>query len=137
MADAVADVGGNMTIQVSVGGQDAVRGPGQYQNVDVLPADNALITVWPGTTTPSGLTGIQGVAFGKQAFAFAPISFRDPSKYGAWGATARDPKTGISLTMMQQIQVGPYSTAARVDIGYGMSPMYAGNESIRMVGANQ
>ena len=126
-----------MTIDVSVGGQDAVRGPGQYQNVDVLPADNAPLTIWPGTNSPSAKVGIQGVAFGKQAFTFAPITLRDPSKYGAWGTTVRDPKTGISITLAQQFQIDPNSTAARADIAYGMSPMYAGNESIRMVGANQ
>lgn len=135
-ADATADSGGNMTIQVAVGGTDAIRGPGQYQNIDVLPADNAAITVWPGTTTPSGLTGIQGVAFGKNAFAYVPIMFPDPSKEGAWGSTVRDPKTGISLTICKQFQIDAYSTAARMDMGYGLAPLFPGNESIRLVGAN-
>lgn len=136
LADALADSGGNMTIQVSVGGTDPLRGPGQYQNLDVLPADNSAITVWPGTTTPSGLTGIQGLAFGENAFAWVPITFPDPSKEGAWGSTVRDPKTGVSLSLCKQFQIDPYSTAARMDMGYGLAPLFPGNEAIRIVAAN-
>lgn len=134
--DGPATAGGAMTIYVAVGGTDPMRGPGQYQNMDVLPADNAAITVWPGTTTPSGLTGIQGLAFGENAFAYVPITFPDPSKEGAWGSTVRDPKTGISLTLAKQFQIDPYSTAARMDMGYGLAPLFPGNESVRVVGAN-
>lgn len=127
--------GGNDTLNVSAGGTDPIRGPGQYQNVDVLAAVNAAVTVWPGTSSPSGKSGVQGLAYGPDAFAFVPITFPDPSKEGAWGTTVRDPKTGISLTLAKQFQIGPYETWARIDIGYGFAPLYPDNESIRLPGA--
>ena len=135
LADATADSGGNMTIQVSAGGTDPIRGPGQYQNVDALAANNAAITVWPGTATPTGLTGTQGLAFGPDAFAYVPIMFRSPKGRGADGDTVRDPKTGISLTWATQFQIGPYEDWNRIDIGYGLAPLYPDNEAIRIVGA--
>lgn len=135
-ADAVADGGGNMTIQVSCGGADPLYGAGnQYQNVDALPVDNALITVWPGTSTPSGKRGVQGLALGRQAFIVATTVFPDPSKEGAWGSTVRDPKTGIAITMAKQFQIMPYETIARLDIGFGFGPGLPDNDSYRLVGA--
>jgi hypothetical protein len=130
VATGTADV-----IQVAVGGTDPIRGPGQYQNCDALPAAGALVTIWPGTGTPSGKAGVQGLAFGPQAFGYVPIAFRDPSKDGAWGATVRDPKTGMSLTLSKQYQIGQFGTDARIDMGYGLAPLWPGTDSIRLVGA--
>ena len=128
--------GGNDTIYVSVGGSAySLRGPGQYQNCDALPAAGSLITVWPGTTSPSGKAGVQGLAFGPDAFAYVPIAFRDPSKDGAWGATVRDPKTGMSLTLSKQYQIGQFGTDARIDMGYGLAPLWTMTDSVRLVGA--
>ncbi len=127
--------GANDVVYVAVGGTDPIRGPGQYQNVDALGAAGAAITVWPGTTSPSGKSGVQGLAFGDQAFAYVPIAFRDPSKDGAWGATVRDPKTGMSLTLSKQYQIGQFGTDARIDMGYGLAPLWAGTDSIRLIGA--
>lgn len=135
-ADFVAvGAGGNDTIQVAVGGQLPLRGPGQYQNLDALPAAGAAITVWPGTSSPSGKIGVQGLAFGPNAFAYVPIAFRDPSKDGAWGATVRDPKTGMSLTLSKQYQIGQFGTDARIDMGYGLAALWANTDTIRLVGA--
>ena len=48
--------GGSDTISIL----PPIYGPGsQYQNVDSLPAANAALTLWPGTTTPSGKSGTE------------------------------------------------------------------------------
>lgn len=133
-ADGTADGAGLLTLQVSCGGTDPLRGPGQYQNVDALPVAAAAITIWAGTPTVSGDSGTVGLAFGKDAFAFVPITFPDPSKEGAWGTTVRDPKTGIALTLAKQFQIGPYETWARIDIGYGFAPLFPDNDGYRILG---
>jgi hypothetical protein len=59
------------------------HGPGsQYQNVDALPANSAAITAWPGTSSPSGVTGTVSLALSN-----AP----QPRRQGYLGAAFRSP----------------------------------------------
>ena len=54
--------GGSDTINIL----PAIYGPGsQYQNVDALPADQAALTLWPGTASPNGKVGTVGLALSK------------------------------------------------------------------------
>lgn len=135
----VADSGGNATLQVSCGGIqggiESLRGPGQYQNMAALPADNDALTFWPGTSSPSGKTGTCGFAFTSKAFGFFPIVFRSPDKDGAWGKTVRDPKTGISLTIAKQYNIDGQFTGCRIDMGYDFASFYPDNEACLIMGA--
>ncbi len=49
----------------------SIIGPGSpYQNVDALPGATVALTLWPGTTSPSGKVGPIGLAVNKKDFAF-------------------------------------------------------------------
>lgn len=132
--DLTADAGGNMTIPLG-GGFVLHDSSQQYANVDALPADNALLTVWPGTGTPSGKTGNVSLAFARNAFAFCPITLPDVGQEGAFCSQATDSKTGTSMTLVRQVNAESYRRVARMDMGYGFGNLYPDNESVRLVGA--
>ena len=67
--------GGNDTLPI----YPAIFGPGsQYQNVDALPANAAALTAWPGTTSPSGVSGTVSLGLTEYAFAKAFGKFENP-----------------------------------------------------------
>ena len=85
--------GGNDTISIL----PAIYGPGsQYQNVDSLPADQAALTLWPGTTSPNGKVGTVGLALSKYAFAFAGAKLYVPQAVEKSGF-AYDKKTQVGV----------------------------------------
>lgn len=129
----VADSGGNMTIPIGAGVvlYDASQ---QYANVDALPASNAALTIWPGTNTPSGLSGNQSLAFGKQAFGFAGIKFPKMDGCGI-AETVQDPDTGISISIHQGSDIKTAERISRMDSGGGVCTLYPDNEAVRIVGA--
>jgi hypothetical protein len=131
-----ADGSGNMTIPIGgdLGQQGFHPAASQYANMDVLPTAAAVVTVWPGTTSPSGKSGIQGLAFARDAFAFAPITLPKPGNC-EYSAQATDPDTGISLTLLTQFNAESYRWISRADIGFGFGVFYADNEAVRLVGA--
>ena len=129
-----ADSGGNMTIPL--GGDFSLAGPGnQYQNVDALAADNAALTVWNGTSSPSAKSGAQSLAFGPTAFAYCPITLPDVGEEGAFCSQATDPKTQTSMTMVRQVNAETYRRIARMDMGFGFGYLYPDAESVRLIGA--
>src|SRR5436190_795079 len=132
--DLTADSGGNMTIPL--GGDFSLAGAGnQYQNVDALPADNAALTIWNGTSSPTGKSGSQSLAFGPNAFAYCPITLPDVGEEGAFCSQATDPKTKSSMTMVRQVNAETYRGIARMDMGFGFGYLYPDAESVRIVGA--
>ncbi len=128
-----ADSGGLMTIPL--GGGDVMYDQSQqYANLDNLPAAGALITVFDGTTSPSGKRGAQAVAFGRQAFGFACIAL--PKLSGCYIAeVVTDPETGISLAIHKGSDLRTYEKISRVDTAGGFVDLYSLNESVRMMGA--
>lgn len=75
----------------------AIYGPSsQYQNVNALPAAGAALTLWPGTTSPSGKVGTVGLALSKFAFAFVGAKLYLPKAVESAGQ-ATDPDTGMSV----------------------------------------
>lgn len=128
-----ADSGGNMTIPLG-GGFVLYDASQQYADVDALPADNALLTFYPGTSSPSTKSGTQGVAFGKQAYGFACIEL--PKMAGCNIAEiATDPKTGISLAVHQGSDIKSYERISRIDSAGGFVALYPANEAVRLIGA--
>ena len=75
----------------------AIYGPGsQYQNVDALAVDGAAMTLWPGTTTPNGLTGTVGLALSRFAFALVGAKLYLPKAVEDKGM-AQDPDSGLAI----------------------------------------
>ena len=131
----VADNSGLMTIPIGgdLGQQGFHNSSSQYANMDVLPTAAAVLTPFPATTSPGGKSGIQGLAFARDAFAFAPITLPKPGNC-EYSAQATDPETGISLTLLTQFNAESYRWISRADIGFGFGVFYADNEAVRLMG---
>jgi hypothetical protein len=107
--------GGNDTIPIA----PAIFGPGsQYQNVDALPGNAAALTFWPGTTTPSGLSGSISLALSKYAFAKAFGKFENPEK-AEKAEMAVDEETGASVAFVRAWDQFNRKMTNRFDMCYG------------------
>lgn len=123
-----SDGTGASTIPIS----PAIVTSGTGQNASASPANGAGLTFTSGAAnvvTPVGL------AFHKQAFAFASVDLEDVSKYGAWGARVKDDQLGISMRCVRQYAIGTDSVPCRLDVLYGWAtprPQMA----VRVYGSN-
>lgn len=117
------------TIQIS----PAIKGPGdQYQNVDVLPAGNAALTLYPGTTTPNGKSGINGLALNRDAFALVGVKLEVP-KACEMSSQARDPKSGISVAFVRMFDPVERKMINRFDVLLGFGNLYPDNCAVRVL----
>lgn len=101
----------------------AIYGPGsQYQNVNALPANSAALTLWPGTSSPSGKIGNVGLALNKQAFALVSVELPAP-KSGSVELVSqkRDPDSGVSIRFVRAWDQRSSKMTNRFDVqtGYG------------------
>lgn len=123
-----SDGAGASTVPIS----PAIVTTGTGKNVSNSPANGAGLTFTSGaagTVTPVGL------AFHKQAFAFASVDLEDVSKYGAWGARVTDDQLGISMRVVRQYAIGTDTVPCRIDVAYGWAtprPQMA----VRVYGSN-
>ena len=128
---ATADVvltGGNDTVPIS----PAIFGPGsQYQNVDALPANGAALTFFPGTVNPQGLSGLQGLALTKDAYAIVGVPLEIP-KACEWSARATDPETGISIALLEMFDPIERKKVTRADVLLGFGALYPDNAAVRV-----
>lgn len=123
--------GGSDTIPIS----PAIFGPGSpYQNVDALPANSAALTAWPGTTTPSGVSGTVGVALSKYAFLKAFGKFENPEAV-EHAEEAVDPETGASLAFVVAYDQFNRKITNRFDICYGFGNAYSDAGAVAVAGA--
>lgn len=113
----------------------AIYGPGsQYQNVDALPADGATLTFWPGTTTPSGLSGTISLGLSKYAFAMAGGKFEVPKAVEKAEQTS-DPDTGISIRFVRAWDQRESKMTNRYDCCVGFGNLYQDNGAVAIAGA--
>jgi len=107
--------GGNDTLNIF----PTIFGPGsQYQNVDALPGNNAALTFWPGTTSPSGKTGTVSLGLSKYAFAKAFGKFENPEAVEK-AERAEDPETGASIAFVRAWDQFNRKMTNRFDMCYG------------------
>ncbi len=110
----------------------ALYGPGSpYQNVDVLPQAGHVVVQFPGTTTPSGLHGIQGLAINKDAFALVSVKMEEP-KAVEKASTQRDPQRGISIQFVRQFEARTRTMINRFDVLMGFGDLYPENCAVRV-----
>lgn len=120
--------GGIDTIPIS----PAIFGPGSgYQNVDSLPANGAALTFFPGTTSPSGKSGNQGLALTKDAFAIVGVELDIP-KASEWSSRATDPDTGISIALLEMFDPIERKKVCRADTLLGFGALYPDNCAVRV-----
>lgn len=123
--------GGTDTINVL----PAIYGPGsQYQNVDSLPADGAAFTFWPGTSAPSGKSGVVSLGISNQAFALSGGKFEVPKAVERAEQTV-DPDTGMSVRFVRAWDQRESKMTNRFDMCIGFGNLYQDNGAIALAGA--
>jgi hypothetical protein len=123
--------GGTDTLPIS----PAIFAPGsQYQNVDALPANGAALTAWPGTSSPSGVSGTVGLGLSKYAFLKAFGKFENPDAV-EHAEHAEDPETGASLAFVVAYDQFNRKITNRFDICYGFGNAYSDAGAVAVAGA--
>ena len=108
-------------------------GPGsQYQNVDALPAASATLTLFPGTSSPNGKSGIQGLAIHEQAFALVGVKLESPKATEVTSQT-RDPETGIAVRFVRMFDPQQSKMINRFDTLGGFGVLYGDNCCTRVL----
>jgi hypothetical protein len=110
-----------------------IYGPGsQYQNVDALPAAGADLTLFPGTASPNGKTGFNGLAINRDALALVGVKLEVP-KACEMASQSRDPKTGISVRFVRMFDPQQSKMVNRFDVLMGFGQLYADQCAVRVL----
>jgi hypothetical protein len=128
--DLTAVGGGVDVIQIT----PALFGPGsQYQNVDALPANGAALTLFPGTSSPNGKSGIQAMAINRDAFAIVGVELENPKSSSVeMVAQYRDEETGIALAFIRDFDTKTRKWINRFDVLLGFGILYNDSCSVRL-----
>jgi hypothetical protein len=128
----ITATGSTATIYFQAGTQ-GIQGPGsQYQNVDALPVANAALTLYPGTTSPNGKSGINGLAIHRDAYALVGVDLEIP-KACEMSSRARDPQTGISVAFFRMMDPETRKMVNRFDVLIGLGNLYPDNCAVRIL----
>lgn len=96
-----------------------IYGPGShYQNVDALPANAALLTLWPGTTSPNAKVGKVGLGLAPGAFYLAAVKLEEPEAVEIC-RQYQDPKTGTAIRFIRQWDSIQSRMTNRFDLCFG------------------
>jgi hypothetical protein len=110
-----------------------IYGPGsQYQNVDALPAAGADLTLFPGTASPNGKVGFNGLAINRDALALVGVKLEVP-KACEMASQTRDPKTGISVRFVRMFDPQQSKMVNRFDVLMGFGQLYADQCAVRVL----
>lgn len=113
----------------------AIVGPGSaYQNIDSLPTTGDVLTLFPGTVNPNGLTGTQGLALGPDAFALVGVKLANPEKAEIASQT-RDPNSGISIAFVRMFDPIQRKMVNRFDCMIGFGNLYNDSYAVRYLSA--
>ena len=130
-AAAFTFTGGSDTISI----YPAIFGPGsQYQNVDSLPANSAALTAWPGTTSPSGVSGTVSLGLSKYAFAKAFGKFENPEAVEK-AEHSEDPETGANVAFVRAWDQFNRKMTNRFDMCYGFGNLRADYAACAVAGS--
>jgi P22 coat protein - gene protein 5 len=118
-----------------------VIGPGSpYQNVSALPVAGADLALMPGTNA-SGVaaaakSGFEGLVLGHNAFAQVHVKLANPpSGGGTLSSYARDPETGISVSVLRWFDGNLRKWCNRIECVYGFGCLYNERDAVRIEGA--
>lgn len=99
----------------------AIYGPGShYQNVDALPANSAIVTLWPGTTMANATakTGKVALALYPGAFFLVGMKLEEPEAVEIC-KQYQDPKTGVAIRFIRQWSNERSAMTNRFDMLFG------------------
>lgn len=96
---------------------------GQFQNVSGSPANGLTVNFWPGTASPNGKQGAQGIAWHETAFTMASVELEVPGGIDI-GYVARDKETGVALRFIRQYVASTDQWISRFDVLYGWAALY-------------
>lgn len=106
---------------------------GAYQNVDVQPANGATLTLFPGTSSPSGKVGKVGLALHPDAFAFVGLPLPMPKKEEVVGE-AYDEETGLWIGFIRSFDVKSRTWINRMDSGlFGFGRLHVEPSSVAIL----
>jgi hypothetical protein len=105
---------------------------GPNKNINTQPAASATCTLFPGTSSPSGKSGKQGLAFVKDAFAAVSLPLPMP-KQEEEGRQFTDPDTGITLSIITSFDFDERKWKTRVDMLIGFGRLHAETGSMRIL----
>ena len=109
-----ADSSGYLQLTIAV----AVISGGQFQNVGAAPVNAAALTA-----TGKSVTGPQSLLFHRDAFTLVSADLPLPGGVDM-AARASDKEVGMSMRIVRQYTIGNDALPTRIDILYGISPMY-------------
>lgn len=113
----------------------ALYGPGSpYQNVTALPANGATLTLFPGTTSPNGKTGKNGLLIHRDLAAIVNVPL-DLPKNQQIARQQRHPKTGMAVRFVRAWDPKTATTINRFDTLGGYGPLYPDNCGVRLLSA--
>lgn len=111
----------------------AFWGPGsQYQNIDTLPVAADVLTLFPGTSSPNGKSGINGLAIHSDAFAMVGVKLEAVKACELYSQT-RDPDTGLSIRFVRMFDPQQSKMINRFDTLGGFGVLYGDNCAVRIL----
>lgn len=113
-----------------------VYGPGgPYQEVDALPAANALMTRWPGTTITdaTAVTGSVGFCLHRNALALVGAKLKAPKMVEYQQAHDLN-GTGLQISIASQFVIADRSNPTRMDVWAGYGGLYPVNAGVCVLG---
>lgn len=114
---------------------EPVYGPDSpYQNITVLPTASDVLTLFPGTASPNGKEGKNGLAIHPQAFALVGVKIYTP-KAVELASQQRDPNSGISFRFVKAWDPIQSKLVHRFDVVLGFGNLYPDNCSVRVLSA--
>jgi len=120
-----------ITFTPAIVGPGITLSDGQTQNVSALPANDADLVLMPGTTTPNGKSGIQGLALHRDAFALVGVPLAKP-KAVEMSSVMRDPASGLSVRLVETWNNETSSKQIRLDTLYGFGNLYPDACAVRV-----
>lgn len=114
------------TTTATISFSPALYGPGSpHQNVDALPVAAAALTLWPGTTSPNGKSGIVGMAIQRNAFALVGVELEAPKESSVELYSSKtDPDSGLSISFIRQFDGRARKMINRFDVTMGRGSFY-------------
>ncbi|MES2355605.1 MAG: P22 phage major capsid protein family protein [Pseudomonadota bacterium] len=102
----------------------AIYSTGQYQNVDSLPQDNALVKTFNvASSAASSKVSPTGLAFHRDAFVLGMADLELPGGVDM-AARASDPDAGLSIRIVRNYDINNDVFPCRLDVLYGWKTIY-------------
>lgn len=136
IVDDVTATGATATITIFPGLEppSLVLNEGQYANVSAAPLNLAALTLFPGTASPSGKSGIQGLALaGDKAFAMVGVDLEVPTSCEQAGYIRDTAGTGLPMRWTKTWDPHKSRMMHRLETALGFGNLYNDYAAIRVL----